>query len=87
MIGWPLVPPRSVTTPAISTDSTNGANTLADSLGDVRAQVNQIAPSLQGLIDAFSSMRSQYGGDKLVRDVETAAKLVRASMRSAMRWA
>jgi putative drug exporter of the RND superfamily len=55
---------------------TNGANTLADSLSDMRAQVNQIAPSLQGLLDAFSSMRSEYGGDKLVRDVETAAKLV-----------
>ena len=53
-----------------------GANTLADSLGDVRAQVNQIAPSIQSLIDAFSSVRTQYGGDKLVRDVETAAKLV-----------
>jgi RND superfamily putative drug exporter len=54
----------------------NGANTLADSLGEVRAQVNQIAPSIQGLIDSFSSMRGQYGGDMLVRDVETAAKLV-----------
>jgi putative drug exporter of the RND superfamily len=54
----------------------DGANTLADSLGDVRAQVNQIAPSLQGLIDSFSSMRSEYGGDKLVSDVDTAAKLV-----------
>lgn len=53
-----------------------GANTLADSLGDVRAQVNTIAPSIQSLIEAFSSVRSQYGGDKLVRDVETAAKLV-----------
>jgi RND superfamily putative drug exporter len=54
----------------------SGANTLADNLGDVRAQINQIAPSIQGLIDAFSSMRSQYGGDKLVREVETAANLV-----------
>ncbi|HZA12231.1 MMPL family transporter [Mycobacterium sp.] len=53
-----------------------GANTLADSLGDVRAQVNQIAPSIQSLIDAFSSVRTQYGGDRLVRDVDTAAKLV-----------
>ncbi len=54
----------------------NGANTLAASLGDVRAQINQIAPSIQGLINSFSSMRSQYGGDRLVREVETAAKLV-----------
>ena len=55
---------------------TNGAGTLAHSLGDVRAQINRIAPSMQSLIDAFSAMRSQYGGDKLVHDVDTAAKLV-----------
>jgi putative drug exporter of the RND superfamily len=54
----------------------SGANTLADSLGDARAQIGQIAPSIQALIDSFSSMRSEYGGDKLVSDVETAAKLV-----------
>ena len=53
-----------------------GADTLADTLSDVRAQVNTYAPSIQSLIDAFSSVRTQYGGDKLVRDVETAAKLV-----------
>jgi RND superfamily putative drug exporter len=56
----------------------NGAGTLAANLGDVRAQINRIAPSMQRLIDAFSSMRSQLGGDKLVRDVETAAKLVQS---------
>ena len=55
---------------------TNGASTLATNLGDVSTQVNKIAPSMQRLIDAFSSMRSQFGGDKLVRDVDTAAKLV-----------
>lgn len=53
-----------------------GATTLADSLGDVRAQVTSIAPSIQSLISTLSSVRAQYGGDKLVRDVETAAKLV-----------
>ncbi|CAJ1586320.1 RND family transporter [[Mycobacterium] wendilense] len=57
---------------------TAGANTLADSLADVRRQVNAIAPSLQTLLDAFTSVRTDYGGDKLVRDVETAAKLVQA---------
>jgi putative drug exporter of the RND superfamily len=55
---------------------TDGANTLADSLADVRAQINTIAPSIQSLVDTFSSVRTEYGGDKLVRDVETAAKLV-----------
>jgi RND superfamily putative drug exporter len=53
-----------------------GANTLADSLNDVRAQVNRIVPSIQSLVSEFSSMRTQYGGDKLVRDVDNAAKLV-----------
>lgn len=55
---------------------TDGANTLADSLADVRGQINTIAPSIQDLVDTFSSVRTEYGGDKLVRDVETAAKLV-----------
>ncbi|MCU1698834.1 MAG: family transporter [Mycobacterium sp.] len=53
-----------------------GANTLAGSLGDVRAQINKIVPSIQSLVTEFSSMRTQYGGDKLVRDVDNAAKLV-----------
>jgi RND superfamily putative drug exporter len=54
----------------------SGADTLADSLADVRAQINQIAPSIQSLVETFSSVRTEYGGDKLVRDVDTAAKLV-----------
>lgn len=54
----------------------NGANTLADSLADVRTQVNKITPSIQGLVDTISSVRTEYGGDRLVRDVDTAAKLV-----------
>jgi RND superfamily putative drug exporter len=54
----------------------HGSTTLADNLRDVRGQVNQMVASIQGLVDAFSSMRNQYGGDKLVSEVETAAKLV-----------
>ncbi|KUI05082.1 hypothetical protein AU189_01280 [Mycolicibacterium acapulense] len=54
----------------------DGADTLADSLADVRGQIDAIAPSIQDLVDTLSSVRSEYGGDKLVRDVETAAKLV-----------
>jgi RND superfamily putative drug exporter len=54
----------------------NGADTLADSLADVRSQINRIAPSMQTMIDSISSMRSQFGGDKLVKQVETAAQLV-----------
>jgi RND superfamily putative drug exporter len=55
---------------------TDGANTLAETLADVRAQINQIAPSIQDLVDTLGEVRTEYGGDKLVRDVETAAKLV-----------
>ncbi len=54
----------------------DGADTLAESLADVRAQVDGIAPSLQSVIDTFSSLRAQYGGDALVRDVDAAARLV-----------
>ncbi|OBB93817.1 RND family transporter [Mycobacterium sp. 852002-30065_SCH5024008] len=53
-----------------------GANTLADNLGDVRGQVNQMVAGMQGLTEAFTSMKTQYGGDKLVKEVVTAAKLV-----------
>lgn len=55
-----------------------GATTLADTLGDVRAQVNEVAPSLQTLLDAVTQVRVEYGGDRLVRDVDTAAKLVKS---------
>lgn len=57
---------------------TAGADTLADRLAEVRGQINQIAPSIQSLVDTFSSVRTDYGGDKLVRDVEVAAKLVQS---------
>lgn len=57
---------------------TSGADTLADRLAEVRGQINQIAPALQDLVDTLSSVRGEYGGDKLVRDVDTAAKLVDA---------
>ncbi|HCA52082.1 MAG TPA: MMPL family RND transporter [Mycobacterium sp.] len=55
-----------------------GADALATGLTDVRVQVNQIASSLQGMVDAFTALRGQYGGEKLVRNVEIAAKLVTA---------
>lgn len=58
-----------------------GANTLANNLGDVRGQVSQIATSVQGVVEAFTTIRGQYGGDKLVKNVEVAAKLVNAVNR------
>jgi len=54
----------------------DGAGTLADDLGHVRGQVSLLATSIQSLIDAFSSMKTQYSGDTLVKEVDTAAKLV-----------
>lgn len=59
----------------------SGANTLAGGLSDVRGQVTDIAGSLQQMVDAFAALRGQYGGDKLVKNVDVAAKLVAAINR------
>lgn len=55
---------------------TSGADTLADNLRDVRGQVKRLSASVQEVVNSFSSMKNQYGGDVLVQEVETAAKLV-----------
>ncbi len=56
----------------------SGADSLAGGLGDVRGQVSEIATGVQRMIDAFAALRNQYGGDKLVKNVEVAARLVTA---------
>ncbi|MGE2721270.1 RND family transporter [Mycolicibacterium celeriflavum] len=53
-----------------------GAATLADSLVDVRTQVDSIAPTIRSLLEAISSMKTKYSGDTLVRYVEIAAELI-----------
>lgn len=58
-----------------------GADTLANNLGDVRGQVTQIATGIQSVAQAFTSIKGQYGGDKLVKNVDVAAKLVNAVNR------
>jgi putative drug exporter of the RND superfamily len=65
-----------------------GAGTLANSLGDVRGQVNQLAASLQEVENAFSSAKSQYSGDALVKQVDLAAQLVDHvnSLSNTMGW-
>src|SRR6201998_3826406 len=65
-----------------------GAGTLANNLGDVRGQVNQLAASVQELENAFSSTKNQYGGDTLVKEVDIAAQLVDHvnSLSNAMGW-
>ena len=55
-----------------------GTGTLADDLSHVRGQVGLLATSIQGLLDALSSMKTQYSGDTLVTQVDTGAKLVAA---------
>ncbi|MFG1934077.1 RND family transporter [Mycobacterium sp. NPDC048908] len=80
-----IVGDRMATGSAVISDNTkdlnrltDGAGTLAASLGEVRTQINKIAPSMQRVIDSFNAMRSQFGGDKLVKQVETAAQLVQS---------
>lgn len=78
-----LVGDRLASGSAMISDNTNdlnrlagGADTLATGLADVRIQVSQIATSVQGMVEAFSALKGEYGGDQLVRNVEVAAKLV-----------
>ncbi|WP_082952826.1 RND family transporter [Mycobacterium sp. 852002-10029_SCH5224772] len=54
----------------------DGAGTLADNLNSVRGQVIQLSASVQELEKAFSSTKSQYTGDALVKQVDIAAQLV-----------
>ena len=61
----------------------DGAGALAASLADVRAQLDAIVPSLQEVVDTFSAARTEHGGDRLVRDVEIAARLVASVNRLA----
>ncbi|WP_172826703.1 MMPL family transporter, partial [Mycobacterium sp. 1423905.2] len=66
----------------------DGTDTLADNLGAVRGQVTMLASSIQGLIDAFTSLKAEHSGDTLVREVDTAAKLVDHvnSLGNSMGW-
>ncbi|BBX62447.1 putative membrane protein, MmpL family [Mycobacterium saskatchewanense] len=66
----------------------DGAGTLANSLGDVRGQVTQLAASVQELENAFAAAKNQYSGDALVREVDIAAQLVDHvnSLSNAMGW-
>ncbi|GBG39930.1 MMPL/RND family transporter [Mycobacterium montefiorense] len=65
-----------------------GAGTMANSLGDVRGQIAQLAASVQELDNAFSSAKSQYSGDALVKEVDIAAQLVDHvnALSNAMGW-
>lgn len=66
----------------------DGAGTLADNLRDVRGEVKRLAAGVQGVVDSFSSMKNQYSGDTLVKEVDTAAQLVDHvnSLSNSMGW-
>lgn len=66
----------------------DGADTLAQNLNEVRGKVTRLAASAQDLLNSLSSMKTQYGGDALVEGVDTAAKLVDHvnSLSNAMGW-
>jgi RND superfamily putative drug exporter len=59
----------------------SGAGQMADSLGDVRGQVNQAVSSVRSLVDALAYMQNQFGGDNTFGEFDSAAKLV-TSMRA-----
>ncbi|MGF2945279.1 RND family transporter [Mycobacterium sp. Lab-001] len=65
-----------------------GAGTLADNLGHVRGQVDQLAAGVRELEDAFAAAKNQYSGDTLVKEVDLAAQLVDHvnSLSNAMGW-
>lgn len=66
----------------------DGAETLAGNLHDVRGQIKRLSTGVQEVVDSFASMKNQYGGDTLVKEVDTAAKLVDHvnSLSNSMGW-
>lgn len=60
---------------------TDGADTLATSLLDVRTQVTRGVAGARGLVDALATMQKQVGGNTTLQQIDSAAKLV-SSMRA-----
>ncbi len=59
----------------------DGANQLANALGDLRNQVDQALPNISGLVNALSSLQNTFGGQKTLGQIDDAAKLI-TNMRS-----
>ena len=55
---------------------TNGADTLADSLGEVRGQVTSAIATVTVLVDALSSVQGETGGATSLGDIDKTAKLI-----------
>jgi RND superfamily putative drug exporter len=60
---------------------THGADTLADSLGQVRGQVTSAIATVAVLVDALTSVQDEIGGTKALKDIDNASKLI-AGMRA-----
>jgi putative drug exporter of the RND superfamily len=55
---------------------TDGADQLADALGQLRTQVDGALPSISGLADALALLKKNFGGEKSLDEIDNAAKLV-----------
>ncbi|MGC2652400.1 MAG: RND family transporter, partial [Mycobacterium sp.] len=60
---------------------THGSDQLAGALADVRAQVAQSMGTVHGLLASLTAIEQQVGGQKLLREVDNATKLI-SSMRA-----
>jgi RND superfamily putative drug exporter len=58
------------------TTLTGGANTLANSLGLIRGQIGQTIGTVGVLVDSLSTVQTQMGGKKALKDLDDAAKLI-----------
>jgi len=54
----------------------NGANALADRLGDVRGEVGETIVSVRSLVDSLAYIENQFGGSQTLGEIDNAAKLV-----------
>ena len=55
---------------------TNGADTLADSLGEVRGQVTSAIATVTVLVDALTSVQGEAGGATPLKDIDKTARLI-----------
>jgi putative drug exporter of the RND superfamily len=54
----------------------DGANQLADALGDLRNQVDQSLPTISGLVDSLSNIQKNFGGQATLDQIDNAGKLI-----------
>jgi RND superfamily putative drug exporter len=54
----------------------DGANQLADALGDLRDQVDQALPNISGLVDSLTFLQKNFGGQQTLNQLDEAAKLI-----------